>query len=94
MPRYNRLTNINYPNNQNHNVTYTYGNNAGQNNAGRITKITDRSFINNHYNYDSMQNIIGVSNKANVAIGSSTFGGATAQNFTYDNLYQTKVTNG
>jgi len=40
---YSRLTNINYPNNTHHNVTYTYGDNPTLYNLGRITHITDAS---------------------------------------------------
>jgi RHS repeat-associated protein len=40
---FNRLTNINYPNNTVNNVTYTYGNQANFLNVGRITSITDAS---------------------------------------------------
>jgi hypothetical protein len=214
---YTRLTNINYPNNTQNNIAYTYGNNPGVLNAGRITKITDasgerlfeygklgettketrtlftytstepktyvtqyrydtwnrlreltypdaevlthnydsggklsslqgvkgdfsydylkamtydkfgqrvftkyandttatysyeedrrrlsnviatdasRTFMDNHYSYDKMQNILGVSNSAAVDIGSSEFGGETSQSFNYDNLYQLKNAEG
>jgi len=42
---YNRVTNINYPNNGDNNVTYIYGNDASKLNVGRIVKIKDASGI-------------------------------------------------
>jgi len=52
------------------------------------TANTERTFMQNTYAYDAMQNILNVSNHAAAGTGSDGFGGETSQNFTYDNLYQ------
>lgn len=52
------------------------------------TSNEERTFIDNTYSYDRMQNILGVSNAAAVPVDSPHFGGETAQSYSYDNLYQ------
>ena len=50
--------------------------------------------MSNTYTYDSMQNILNVSNTAPAGIGSDGFGGVTTQNYNYDNIYQLISSNG
>ena len=50
--------------------------------------------MSNTYTYDSMQNILNVSNTAPAGTGSDGFGGVTTQNYHYDNIYQLISSNG
>jgi len=53
-----------------------------------VATDVNRTFMDNHYGYDKMQNVVLLSNRASVPVGSDLFGGESTQTFTYDNLYQ------
>ncbi|WP_283949355.1 MULTISPECIES: SpvB/TcaC N-terminal domain-containing protein [Sulfurimonadaceae] len=76
-------------------TTMTYAYEPERRRLANIVAANDqRTFMDDVYAYDAMQNILGINNRAGVPVDSPYFGGETQQNFSYDNLYQLTGANG
>ncbi len=58
------------------------------------TASTGRTFMNNEYEYDVMNNVLSIQNTAIIPSNSTELGGACTQTYTYDNLYRLETAEG